>query len=390
MTISKKNSFKLIYVLAFLASLGDGLAGYIQSSYLEKWFSLSQVGLIVSLSAAAALATSGIFPKLIAKFSLYRLFIVLAATDFLASLILSFNPGNWLVFLFFISRYIGFMLIVVVLDVFLESISKDNITGAIRSEYLTVINAAWLASPLLVGQLVGWGGYSLPYLVGAILMALFLILIILGRKKLRIKKIHFFSKKLNLWQTLKTLGKNNDLLTIFVSAVLLNIFYAAAVLYMPIYLNKNIGLAWPTIGWIFTIMLLPFILIQRPAGILADKKWGEKEMLVAGAIIIAAASFIIFLSAGGSAWFWAGLLCFSRIGAALMEVMQEVYFYKKINAQEIGLINFFRQTRNIGWLIGALLAALLLSIMDIRGLFLIIGILFVGHTLQLTVIKDTK
>ena len=59
------------------------------------------------------------------------------------------------------------------------------------------------------------------------------------------------------------------------------------VIYTPIYLHEHIGLPWSDIGIIFTIMLLPFVLFEFPAGKLADGKWGEKEPPIIGIILIA-------------------------------------------------------------------------------------------------------
>ena len=167
-------------------------------------------------------------------------------------------------------------------------------------------------------------------------------------------------------------------------------FYCLAVLYIPIHLTQNLHISWHNLGWIFTAMLLPFIIIQYPAGIIADKYLGEKEMLITGAIILTATCAIIYMTDSVSLWFWAILLFSSRVGAALVESMQEVYFYKQIDVSDIGLINIFRQTRTTGWLLGTIIATIGLIFFNIPTLFLFLSGIFILNLFSLTTIIDTK
>jgi MFS family permease len=184
--------------------------------------------------------------------------------------------------------------------------------------------------------------------------------------------------------------KNNNLRPVFFSALSLQMFYSIAVLYIPIHLNQNLNIPWSELGWVFTIMLLAFIIIEWPAGILADRKLGEKEMMIAGNIIIATSCISIYLNSSSSILIWTWLLLFSRVGAALCESMEEVYFFKQVTDRDLGLINLFRQTRTIGWLIGSSFAAIILFFTNIPSLFLVMGLIFFANGLLLKKIIDTK
>lgn len=390
MKVIKGGSFKLIYALAFLLSLADAVAGYTQSSFLGQFFSLDFVGLIVGLGAILTIAASTVFPKIIARFSLYTVGWVIAIVNITASIILATTQSPLLIIILFLTRYLGFIFLLIVLDVFLEKISRDNITGTIRTKYLSAINLAWLASPLIMGYLVGHNSYFRVYWFGTVVTFLLLLIFIISRRQFFVKKIKYQSPKINFAKTCKQIAGDSNLLAVFCSVIALNIFYVIAVLYVPLYLNEVIGLSWQTLGIIFTIMLLPFILIQMPAGWLADKYIGEKEMLMAGNIIMAGAGVIVWLTTNNSPIFWAALLFLSRVGAALSEAMQEVYFFKKVNAGDLGLINFFRQARTLGWLIGSLIAFVALNFANIPQLFLLVGTILIFNTLQLISLKDTK
>ena len=59
--------------------------------------------------------------------------------------------------------------------------------------------------------------------------------------------------------------------------------YAWMVIYTPLHM-LDLGFTWEEIGQIFTIMLIPFVLVEYPAGWLADKYIGETEMMSADLI----------------------------------------------------------------------------------------------------------
>jgi MFS family permease len=151
-----------------------------------------------------------------------------------------------------------------------------------------------------------------------------------------------------------------------------------------------VGLAWSEIGIVFTIMLVPFVLIQYPAGLLADKKYGEKEMLFIGVVImIIALVFMLFVHTD-SFVFWAVVLFASRVGAALFEAMQDSYFYKQINENDISIINFFRSTRAVAYIISAATVGVMLGVTtDLRGVFVILICVMIIGLYPIIVLKDT-
>ena len=76
-----------------------------------------------------------------------------------------------------------------------------------------------------------------------------------------------------------------DIMRVYYASLMLELFYCVMSIYTPLYL-LSIGLTWTEIGKIITVMLIPFVLIQIPLGIIADKKTGEQEWLIIGFIII--------------------------------------------------------------------------------------------------------
>jgi predicted MFS family arabinose efflux permease len=161
------------------------------------------------------------------------------------------------------------------------------------------------------------------------------------------------------------------------------------VIYLPIYLNKHIGFSWFEIGIILFIMLIPYILIEFPAGILADKWLGEKELLFAGFIITSVSTASLFFLDTKSIMVWGGVLFVTRVGTALIESMSETYFFKKINAEDASILSIFRMLHSLAFIIGPLSAGLLLLFVGINCLWILLaGIVLLGIWNTLT-IKDT-
>ena len=172
---------------------------------------------------------------------------------------------------------------------------------------------------------------------------------------------------------------------------LLQFFYSWMVIYTPIYLYTHIGFSWQEIGIIFSIMLLPFVLTEAPLGKLADRKWGEKEVMSVGFIVMALATGLIAFVETKNLALWAILLFITRIGAAMVEIMSETYFFKKVHSSKADVIGFFRTMRPFAYIISPILATVLFAFfLPIKYIFLVLAIImFLGLYSSLE-LKDTK
>jgi MFS family permease len=163
------------------------------------------------------------------------------------------------------------------------------------------------------------------------------------------------------------------------------------VIYTPIYLATRMNFSWGEIGSILGIMLLPFIFLQFPLGEIADRRFGEKEILVIGFIITAISTGALsFLAPGTSLLVWAAILFATRIGAAAIEIMTETYFFKKIESSDTSLISFFRYTKPLSFVIGAAGASAFLAFADMKYMFLTLGIIMLSGIYFAVMIEDTK
>jgi MFS family permease len=384
----RKNILFSVYLLGFLFSLQAALPNYLNSSYLGTLMPSRLVGMIYTIGSVLAIGGFLLMPKILCKFGNFRVTVVLFLIQAISLLGLILNPSIISGSIFMIGSLLMVTFLYFTFDIFLEGLSFDISTGKTRGIYLTCVNLAWVLGPVLTGIIMTNGDYWKIYL--AALLILIPTFIVFRTTMFKFKDHNYQSS--NPFKTIYQVWKNRNIKNIFMAVFLLQFFYAWMTIYTPIYLHTNLGLPWSSIGIIFGIILLPFIFVQFPAGKLADSKFGEKEMLSIGFIIMALITVTMFFVSSKSVWLWGLILFGTRIGAALVEIMCDVYFFKKVDNQNANLISFFRMARPLAYIIGPLLATIILNVfdLDMKILFLILGfIMFFGLHYSLA-LKDTK
>jgi MFS family permease len=278
------------------------------------------------------------------------------------------------------------------IDLYLENFSDDQSTGSIRGIYLTAINLAWLASPFLAGQLIEQGGYSTLFLLALLSTLPLLALLPTGHQN---EILTATPSRTMAWLRLKEVwrdrrGPTRDLYDILRLDFLLNFFYAIMVIYTAVYLQTIIQLSAGTIGIAFTIMLIPFVVVDYPLGRLADKLCGEKEIMLGGLILMILATATASFITSTSLFWWAGLLLLTRIGAASFEIMKESYLFKKIGPADGDIIFLSRANIPFSYLIGPLFATVFLLAFPLKYIFVILAIvLLLGLPIVLK-LRDTR
>ncbi|MFZ2310055.1 MAG: MFS transporter [Patescibacteria group bacterium] len=373
--------------MAFFLALASALPAYIQSSYLGSYIGLSAITWFFIISNVVSFFTILVFPKFIKKFDSYFSAGIVSVIFILSLLGMGVTSNIILLLIAFIAMQVSMGLIWINMDLFVESFSKNATTGQTRTIYFTIINLAWIASPSLSAYVMQLSDYRLVYFVAALILAPFLATFIFTARDIKHK---ISNQKNKISVTAIKMLKSKNLRGVFILALLLNLFYNSAVIFIPIYLNKIIGFSWHDLGWMFSLMLIPFILVEIPAGIIADKYLGEKELFYFGFTIIIVCLSLFSLLDSHNPWLWATILFLSRVGAALVEAMSETYFFKNVGAKDINKINLFRCSIPMGRIIGSLLSLLMLIILPLRYLFVFTAIIMLSSFYYLRFMKDTK
>ncbi|MBU1046296.1 MFS transporter [Patescibacteria group bacterium] len=382
----KKKLRSVIYILGLLGALTISLPGYINSSFMEQFVPEKAIGILYTISSILAIICLTFAPRILRKIGNYKMVIALFTTSFISLIILAFSQNPIIIIPVFVIYITMHVIAFLNLDILLEEQSNDLETGNIRGLYLTISNLAWLTSPFLVGLLLTNGDYWKIYGLASLMVIPFILILFTYFRNF---KDPLYTNT-PFWKTLKKLTRMKDVYRIFALRTMLQFFYSWMVIYSPIYLHKYIGLDWKTIGLIFTIMLLPFVLFQLPLGIIADRLYGEKEILNIAIIIIAITTMSLSFITSNTIWVWGALLFITRVGASSIEIMTETYFFKKVSEKDADIISFFRMSRPIAYVFGPALASLTILVIDFRFIFLVLGIIMLTGLRYSLRIEDTR
>jgi MFS family permease len=273
-------------------------------------------------------------PRVFSKIGGYKFLLSTALISLLSLLGISFLKNPWLVLLMFL-LYLSFnVLVFFSIDEFLKILSIEKSTGVTRGRYMALANLAWILAQLSSGIFIGKLEIHKIYLAGFILMGVGWVFAFLNLKKIKEPKYD----NLNIHKSLLKFFKNKNLIRAYAFSFLLQIFYSFMLIYTPLYLSAHLGFSWQNIGIIFTIMLIPFSIVPILFGKHVDKV-GEKSALMFGFLIITISTWILFfIPKEASILIWAIALFMTRVGAALIETMSDVYFFKHIKEEKLGTV----------------------------------------------------
>jgi hypothetical protein len=87
---------------------------------------------------------------------------------------------------------------------------------------------------------------------------------------------------------------------------------------------------------------------------------------------------------------WAVIMFTTRVGAALVEVTTESYFFKQTKSSDAQIISFFRITRPLAYVLGAIVASLSLLFVPFNLLFVVFAALMIPAMFCAMYIQDTR
>lgn len=376
----------IIYLIGFLFTIPLALTSYINSSLLEEYINKNYIGLVYSFASIITIIGILEMPKLLTRIGNRKASLLFSIITFISLTILSFGKNIFLILPGFIIYFIFTNFLIATLDIFIEETSSVHNIGKTRGLYLSIINTGWVLSQIISGSIIEKSSFLGIYLFSA----LFMILVIFILSNNLYNFIDPRYKKVFIKKTISIFLKNKNLLRIYLINLILKFFYSWMIIYTTLYLHENIGFNWAQIGTIYTFMLLPFVLLSYPLGKISDKI-GEKKFLIYGFLFSIISTFFIPFINVKIIYIFALILFTTRIGAAIVEVMSESYFFKLINRNDVDEIAFFRTTSPISFIIGPSLATIsLIFIPDFSYLFYILtAILLIGLILSLR-LKDVK
>lgn len=384
MRIQKK--LMLVYLSGFLLAIHYASIVYLNSSLLKIIIDDDTLGILYILGSIGSIVTLLLAPYLFRILGKRNSFLIFTVIEMFAVFGLGSYTGAFLIMLLFLFHQTAESILYLYLDVALEEQTKvEGTTGSKRGIFFTAQNIAWVFSPLALTFLISSNNFSNVYFLSGFSLILMFFIHLFSFKNTLSEKNH----STDIHYIFNSLFRGGDKTRIVLSQLILNLFYSWMVIYLPLLLNSEIGFSWGKIGIILSIMLLPFLLFELPAGLLADKKFGEKEMLALGFVLMSIFTFIIPFIKTQSFWLWAIILFMTRVGASLVEIASETYFFKHVKADDTGIISVFRMVRPLSFVIIPIVTIPLISSISYSDSFAflaflpIIGLFFLPK-------KDTR
>ncbi len=385
--IPKSHAIYTIAIIGFIYVLHVVIPMYSNSSFLSLFADEQTVGYIYMVAAAITILGFLLIPSAIRRLGNYSVSLWLILIQILLFWGLLSSTSPLLITLFFVLETAVISLIGLNLDIFLEVYTEAANVGSVRGLYNTTMNASWVIAPLIGSMLVNSdNNYRNTYIAGMFMLIPLFYLIYRNFPRFKDPTYQHFSP----WQLIKHIARNKNWDKLFTANIILQTFYAWMVVYSPIYLNKVIGFGWDDIGIILVVMLLPFVLIQYPLGKLADKKYGEKEIMIAGFIVLGISTMCLAFIHSNNIAVWALALFVTRIGAAAVEIMIETYFFKTVSPTDAAALGIFRITRPLSYFIAPLISIIGLLYLPQSSVFIVVGTISLLAIVPIMTIKDTN
>lgn len=343
----------------FFASAHYFLIIYIMTPYLAQFLPEEQVGLVVAAGAIGTLSAFPFMPRLVERYGARRLAIAFSFLVATMLMVLAGSPPFWIAALALALICGATPFIPYQLDLMLEAtIAVESETGRVRTAFLTAGNIALIVTPLITGLVLDGGdAYRHVFLIAAITLAPFITLLLFEPVPHAPPPT-----RQRLLDTIRCVSLDPDIRSIALANLVLQFFYHLAPLYIPLYLHTELGIPWNELGWMFSVMLLPFVLFEYPAGFLADRWLGDRALLVAGFLIAGLSfAFVAFITSATPVALVLLVLVLTRVGAALVEAMVEGHFFRRISAADASTLSIFRMTRPVAALAAPLTASIMLA-----------------------------
>ncbi|MEI8130581.1 MAG: MFS transporter [bacterium] len=375
----------VVYLINFLFSFAGAVTLYTNSSYIENSIGPEKVGLLYALSAIVSIL---ILTKAGPTLKRYgnKMYFFASGTCYALSLLVLSAPVNTILHVVALIVYLVTMnMLLFSLNIFFHHLEPKKGRGLARGFFLLLGNVGIMLGPFCAGKVIDLGGYAGTYVLGLAIFAVLAIATYIGLGEYKDTTYDFGKFESAFRHTLRTRTLRNVISANFI----LQFFYAWMVVYTPIYLSKYLGFSWDTIGIIFSVMLATFVILDYPLGKIADWLGSEKELSALGFLLMAGSVFSLALLNTPTALTVGALLFISRIGAATVEAMTEIHFFKVAKEDDPGVIALFADVRPLSYVLAPLLGALALAVLPFQMIFAVLGIiLMIGFVVSFYLEKN--
>jgi len=373
----------------FLLTAQLYLIVYAFGPYLAAFMPASETGLVIAAGAILTLILFPLMPQLVGRHGARRIAIAAATVESIALLWLALAPS--LIVIIALVALVSALpaLISYLLDLMLEAtIAEESSTGRIRTAFLTCANIAVVIAPFVAGILISaTGSYRAVFLAAAATLVPLAALLLARRIPAGAPP-----DITDMRRTLVRMFRDRDLRSVSIAYFVLRSFYQWTNLYIPLYLHTTLGVSWAALGLMLALSMLPYVLIEYPVGVMADRFLGDKEFIFGGFLVIGFSYALgAFITAGTTFAVMLGIMVAMNVGGAFVEAATEGHFFRRVSERDANTVGVFRMARPASTLIAPIFGSLLLALCGYGPLFVLSGLFIVtaGSAAALS-IKDFR
>ena len=383
--------YSLIYVLSFLFALHSFLVIYVNSTYISQFMTEAIVGTLFIIGSSLAVFSFLFISNILRRVGNVRLTVYLALTELIALVTLGLTTEASVAITALVVFLVVNPLLFLNLDIFSETLigDQENTTGYKRGLALALMSTTGVIGPLLLGPLIGSGeaeNLQNVYLASAAIFAIFILIVL---QRFRPFKDPAYSE-VRVLDAIRSFWEDRNIRFSLSGQFILQLCFSWMVIYVPLYLSTVIGLSWGEIGLIIAVGILAYVLLEFPIGYIADNYIGEQEMMILGYVIMSAGVVTIAILDSANLWAWMALMFGIRIGASLVETTTESYFFKHTKGDDTNYLSFFRLTRPLAVIFGALLGSASLLYLSFDVAFYVLAAIVLLGVVFAARIEDTK
>lgn len=379
-----------IYIITFLLTFHSLVVAFINSSFLEQYIDAAEVGTIYMVGSALSILVFLFASRFLKAIGNFKLTLGLLFLNFVAVLGMAYADSLHYAIPLFLIHLVAVPLIIFNIDVFLEEhIGTNELnTGSRRGLLLATAGIIGAISPLTSTLFINesTNDFTGAYILSAATLIPIVILLLFFFSDFKDPKYN----EIKLFSALRSFWQRKNIRNVFSCHFILQIFFVMMVVYSPIYLTQHIGLTWVEFGIVMFFAQLAYVIFEYPVGYIADRYIGEKEMMGLGFLVLALSTSWMAFVTTPSVVVWSIILFTTRVGASLVEVTTETYFFKQTKGSDAQIISFFRIMRPFAYVMGALLASFTLLYVPFNLLFVVTAALMIPALFLTLDIKDTK
>ncbi|MEN9647370.1 MAG: hypothetical protein RLY57_174 [Candidatus Parcubacteria bacterium] len=376
-----------VYLGVLFVSFHYFIFVYINSSFLSQFLQDSWIGYVYIAGSIVNITILLNAHRILRRYGNFKLLITLIALEFVALLTLAHTVYAPIAIIAFIAQHALNPAIVYCLDVILDSYSNQNEQGRNRGLFLTIINTPPIIATVITGYILHDHNFGDLYTLASLFLIPLAFIVI---SQFRTFKDPSY-KRVEVRKVFTRLTSHKAIRNILIDNVVLQIFYSIMTIYLPLYLQRVVGFSLSEIALMFSIMLIPFVILEYPVGRISDERYGEKELLIGGFILMGIAISTIGWMDTHSWIIWTMMLVASRIGAAVVEIATESYFFKQVKPTDADIIGVFRMSHAVAFILTPLIGAVVLLYVPLQNMFIIgASIIFIVGLRYAFDLRDTR